>query len=323
MEINENLTKEIEEEETQRAIWMLQPDKAPGPDGFPICFNITYWGIIKKDLVKMIKWAQRNSKIKGFTNATHLSLLPKENQPSHFSRFRPISLCNSSYKILTKILASRLKPLLPSLISENEGSFLANRQIFYSILLVQEAIHSSQTRKEKGFILKLDLSNAFDRVRHSLLFFVLKKMGFVVPFIDLVKACISGPWISPLINGRPGTSFQSSRGLRQGCPLSPYLFILMVESFSKALDYNRCISLITGIKFGNGVKNINHSQFFDDTLLMGGASNIIVRRFKTLLDKYMSYSRGMVNYLKSYIYGWNTSAQTLHNITAHLGSLAS
>ena len=106
----------------------------------------------------MTKWAQRKSEIGGFTNATHLALLPKENQPSSFYRFQPISLCNSSYKILTKIIATRLKPILPSLISENQGGFLANRQISDSILLVQEAIHSSQNRKEKGFILKLDLA---------------------------------------------------------------------------------------------------------------------------------------------------------------------
>eukprot|EP00253_Pinus_taeda_P013871 PITA_13871 len=161
-DINENPTKEIEEDEIKRAIWTLQPDKAPGPHGFPVFFYKTYWGIIKKDLAKMIKWAQCKCKIRGFTNATHLALLPKENRTSSFSRFRPISLCNSSYKILTNILASRLKPLLPSLIYENQGGFLANRQSSDSILLVQEVIHSSQTRKEKGFILKLDLVNAFD-----------------------------------------------------------------------------------------------------------------------------------------------------------------
>eukprot|EP00253_Pinus_taeda_P032306 PITA_32306 len=318
-EINENLIKEIEEEEIRRATWTLHPDKSPGPNGFPICFLQAYWGIIKKYLVKMIKWTQHMGKIGGFTNATHLAFLPKENRPSSFSRFRPISLCNSSYKILTKILASHLKPLLPSLISENQGGFLANRQISDSILFVQEAIHFSQSRNAKGFILKLDLANAFDRVRHSFLLLVLKKMGFVAPFLDLVKACISGPWISPLINGRPGPSFQSSRGLRQGCPLSPYLFILMAESFNKALDSNRRVGLITGIKFGNGVKNINHSQFVDDTLLMGGAFNIIAHHFKALLDKYMSYSGGMVNHLKSCIYGWNTSTQVLHNIAGTFG----
>jgi len=144
-------------------------------------------------------------------------------------------------------------------------------------------------------------------------------MGFASPFLDLIKAFISGPWISPLVNGRPGPSFQSSRGLSQGCPLSTYLFILMAKSFSKALDHKRWVGLITGIKFGNGVKNINHSQFFDDTLLIGGASNIIARRFQDLLDKYMIYSEGMVNQLKSCIYGWNTPARVLHNIANSFG----
>jgi len=117
----------------------------------------------------------------------------------------------------------------------------------------------------------LDLANAFDRVRHSFLIVVLQKMGFSTPFLYLIKACITGPWISPLVNGRHGPPFQSSRGQRQGCPLSPYLFILMAESFSSALDHKRQAGLITGIKYEDGVKNINHSQFADDTLLIGGA----------------------------------------------------
>eukprot|EP00253_Pinus_taeda_P005038 PITA_05038 len=230
-EMNDNINKEIEEEEIKRAIWNLHPDKAPGPDGFPICFYRMFWNLIKKDLVKMIRWAQRKVKIGGYTNATFLALIPKENQPSSLSRFRPISLCNSSYKIMSKIQATRLKPLLPSLISENQGGFLPNRKITESILLFQEAIHSSLSRKEKGFVLKLDLENAFDRVRHSFLIVVLKKIGFEIPFIKIIVACISGPWISPLINDRPSEAFQSSQGRRQGCLLSPYLFILMAESF--------------------------------------------------------------------------------------------
>lgn len=267
----------------------------------------------------MVKWIQRKRRIGGYTNSTHLALIPKENRPANFSHFRPISLCNSSYKIFTKIRAVRLKPLLSMLISENQGAFMANRQISDSILLVQEAIHSSHSRNEKRFILKLDLANAFDMVRHSFLLAVLQKMGFATPFLDLIRACITGPWISSLVNGKPGPSFQSSRGLRQGCPLSSYLFILMAESFSCALDHKRRTGLITCIKYEDGVKNINHSQFADDTLLIGGASVIIARRFKALLDKYMRYSGGMINYLKSCIYGWHASAQTLHNISNVFG----
>ena len=163
-EMNSKLTQDIEEEEVQKAVWSLHPDKAPGPDGFPISFYREYWQLIKKYLLKMIRWPLQKGKLGGYTNSTHLALIPKENRPSTFSRFRPISLCNSAYKIITKILSTRLKPLLSSLISENQGGFLPNRHISDSILLVQEAIHSSISRKEKGFVLKLDLANSFDRV---------------------------------------------------------------------------------------------------------------------------------------------------------------
>eukprot|EP00253_Pinus_taeda_P016388 PITA_16388 len=318
-ETNSRLTQEVEEEEVQKAIWSLHPDKAPGPDGFPISFYREYWQMIKKDLLKMICWVLRKGKLGGYTNSTYLALIPKENRPSTFSRFRLISLCNSAYKIIAKILSSRLKPHLSSLISENQGGFLPNRHITDSTLLVQEAIHSSISRKEKGFVLKLDLANAFDRVRHTFLFAVLHKMGFDPSFINMIKACISNPWISPLINGRPCVAFQSSRGLRQGCPLSPYLFILMAESLSKALDFNRRTGLITGIKFEQGTKNINHSQFADDTLLMGGASITIARHFKKILDQFMEYSGGKINQVKSCIYGWNVANHTIHSIANIIG----
>jgi len=93
----------------------------------------------------------------------------------------------------------------------------------------------------------------------------------------------------------------------------------MAESFSQALNHNRRVGLIFGIKFGNGAKNINHSQFVDDTLLIGGASTTIARRFKSLLDKFMEYSRGLINQQKSCIYGWNASNQVIHNIANIFG----
>jgi hypothetical protein len=98
----------------------------------------------------------------GCTNSTFLDLIPKEINPSSFARFRPISLYNVSYKIISKIISNRMKPFLPQLISPNQGGFLHKRQIVDKIILVQEAIHSSREGREKGMIIKIDMTNFFD-----------------------------------------------------------------------------------------------------------------------------------------------------------------
>jgi hypothetical protein len=100
---------------------------------------------------------------------------------------------------------------------------MENRQIIDNIILVQEAIHMSQSNKERGMVIKLDMENSFDQVKHAFMFSVLRKFGFSKEFVDWIQACIGSPWIAPLINGRPSQFFQANRGLRQGCPLSPSL----------------------------------------------------------------------------------------------------
>ena len=114
----------------------MDPDKAPGPDGFTARFYISCWDIIKRDLYRMIKKAQNCTKLGGSTNSSFLALIPKEKGAKNFNRFRPISLCNTGYKIITKIMANRLKKLLPKLILENQGGFVRGRQILDNIILV-------------------------------------------------------------------------------------------------------------------------------------------------------------------------------------------
>eukprot|EP00253_Pinus_taeda_P029587 PITA_29587 len=116
-----------------------------------------------------------------------------------------------------------------------------------NFFLVQETIHSSLHRKEKGMVIKLDLANAFDRVRHSFLFDVLQKMGFNPNFIKWIRACISEPWIAPLVNGRAVDFFKASRGLRQGCPLSPLLFVLQASVLSFYLQQKQQDQDIAGL----------------------------------------------------------------------------
>ena len=155
-----------------------------GPDEFTTRFFTSCWPIIKINLLRMIRKSQSSSKLGGNTNSTFLALIPNEKGANNFSRFRPISLCNTGYKLITKIIANRIKNILPAIIPENQGGFKKGRKILDNIVLVQEAIHSSCQWKEKGMVIKLDLANAFDRVRHDFLFAVMEKFRFSKDFIN-------------------------------------------------------------------------------------------------------------------------------------------
>lgn len=169
-EDNLNRTQPISKPEIFVAIWSLGQDKALGPDGFSISFYQHFWELIKYDCKCMLHYTHQSLRIGGNNNSSFLALIPKEANPTYFSRFWPIYLCNYSYKILTKIMVNRLKIILPKIISPNQGGFMQERQIMDNIVLVQEVIHTSFKTKGKGMVIKLDMANAFDGVKHDFLF---------------------------------------------------------------------------------------------------------------------------------------------------------
>eukprot|EP00253_Pinus_taeda_P015907 PITA_15907 len=135
-EDNTELSKPIIEEEIIKTIWSMDSDKAPGPDGFTIHFYKVCWDIIKNDLQKMVRGFMSKAKVGGSTNSTYLALIPKDSNLETFARFRPISLCNASYKILEKLLATRMKPMLPRIISSTQGGFVKGRHILDNVIQV-------------------------------------------------------------------------------------------------------------------------------------------------------------------------------------------
>jgi hypothetical protein len=216
----------------------MESDKAPGLDGFTACFIKVCWKIIKHNLHRMIQNSQSCRRIGRSTNITFLALIPKEKGSTSFDRFRPIYLYNIGYKIITKIMANRIKTILPAVILENLGGFIKGRNISDNIILVQEAIHSSQSRKEKGMIMKLDLASAFDRVRHNFLYHVMQQLGFDHSFVKWTQACIGIPWITPLVNDQVAGFFKATRGLRKGFPLSLLLYAIQASMLSFQQDHS-------------------------------------------------------------------------------------
>ena len=194
--MNNALTSPPTPDKIKAIVFSFSPDKTPGSDGFSTDFYQKFWEMIRIDMCHMVGYSFKRFIMAGGINTSFLALIPKESNPSSFSRFCPISLCNVSYKFILKLLASRIKSLLPLLISANQGGFVLGRQIFDNVILLQEDNDSSWRRGDEGMIIKLDMTNVFDRVIHSFLLKVLKNIGFDETFIKWISLCISSPWIA-------------------------------------------------------------------------------------------------------------------------------
>ncbi|XP_058726534.1 uncharacterized protein LOC131597891 [Vicia villosa] len=203
---NNQLIQSLTREEIHATLFAMHPDKSPGPDGFNQAFFQNFWAVCGDDIFDAAtSWLER-----GFfpptKNDTNICLIPKGVNPTSMKDFRPISLCNMVYKIISKALANRLKVLLNKCVSEEQSAFMEGRSILNNAMIATEIIHTLK-RRTKGnkvhLALKIDISKAYDRV----------DWGFLRDVIEPIE---------------PG------RGLRQGDPLSPYLFILISEGANLA-----------------------------------------------------------------------------------------
>ncbi|XP_026399042.1 uncharacterized protein LOC113294884 [Papaver somniferum] len=260
--LESNFTKD----EVYSAIKDLGNDKAPGPDDYPILFFFNYWKFLKHDLMAVVHEFCTSGRIDTRHNSTFIALVPKRDSIETIKDCRPIFLLTSVYKIISKVLATRLSLVMDKLISPVQCAYIQGRQIIDGTLIANEMVDSRITPGVPGLICKIDLEKAFDRVSWFFLEKMLKKMGFGDQWCKCLRFCYSTASFSVLINGTSFGHFNSSIGVRKGDPLSPLLFNIAMEGFSRYLDRVAEMGQFNGFSnVHNGIV-INHLHYADDTI---------------------------------------------------------
>ncbi|WZZ00931.1 hypothetical protein YC2023_073259 [Brassica napus] len=191
-DMNDDLTKPITEEEVQAALFDMGPHRAPGPDGFSAVFYQKFWSECKADIMEEIDKFFNTGELDQQHNHTNLCLIPKIYPPTGMKEFRPIALCNVSYKIISKILVNRLKTHLPNIISEYQNAFIPGRLISDNIVVAHEIFHSLKARKRQSnsyMAVKTDITKAYDRLEWKFLQETMQHMGFGEKWISWIMAC--------------------------------------------------------------------------------------------------------------------------------------
>ncbi|CAM8905799.1 unnamed protein product [Rhodiola kirilowii] len=304
--------------EVQDAIFQMYPTKAPGPDGFSALFYQKSWPLLKEKVTQSVLDMLNSRKLEEGLNKTVITLVPKCRSPKKIEEYRPISLCNVSAKIVTKVLANRLKTILPRVISESQSAFIPGRLISDNILAAHELIHfiGTRGRQRVGYCsLKLDMTKAYDRIEWDFLEAMQTKMGFPDRWVEMVMACVKSVSYTIKINDQISEEFWPERGLRQGDPLSPYLFLLCTEWFAQKLRQGQEENMLRGIKICRGAPEVTHLLFADDSVIFLRANLGDVTNLKSILMKYEAVSGQRINVAKSEIcFSKNVSAELKEGI---------
>ncbi|XP_056688734.1 uncharacterized protein [Spinacia oleracea] len=298
----EMLEEEPTGEEIREALFQMHPNKAPGPDGMHALFFQKFWGVIGGDVIRFVKGWWRGEVDLKEVNRTCIVLIPKVNDPKRMTEFRPISLCNVLYKIISKTLANKLKTMLGTIISENQSAFVPKRLTTDNALVAFEIFHSMKRRgegKDGTIALKLDMSKAYDRVEWVFLERVMLKMGFQQSWIGRIMQCLNSVSFSFKYNGSISGALIPTRGLRQGDPISPYLFLICADAFSMLLKKAVTDNAIHEARVCRGAPRVSHLFFADDSILFAKANLHECSKVADIISTYERESGQKVNLSKT------------------------
>ncbi|XP_021724874.1 uncharacterized protein LOC110692183 [Chenopodium quinoa] len=301
------LCRTFREEDIKSALRSIDEDKAPGLDGFLSRFNKTSWNTVKSVICKVVLGFFEHGKLLKQVCTTTLTLIPKTGSASQISHFRPIACCNVVYKIISKMICSRLKEVLPAIIDECQGAFVAGRSIMDNILICQDMLKDyNNKRKSPRCTIKVDLRKAYDFVHWDFIRDMLVSLGFPDQFVHWIMVCVSSPTYSLLLNGGMHGFFRGKRGVRQGDPMSSLLFVIVMEYLARLL---KKVSKLRSFMFHYGCKglHLNHMIFADDLMLFAYGDRKSVDYLIRALTMFEKVSGLKANSEKTAIYFGNVN----------------
>ncbi|XP_071699108.1 uncharacterized protein [Rutidosis leptorrhynchoides] len=319
IESAELIESKFTETEVLEAVKECDCAKAPGPDGFKFKFFKVHWDLIKGDLMNALHWFWDKCEISKGCNASFITLVPKNNDPLGLNEYRPISLIGCYYKILAKILSIRIRKVLPAVIGYEQSAYLKGRFILDGSLIANEAIEYLKRKRKKSLIFKFDFEKAFDSLSWDFLLDMMSRMGFGSRWRRWILACLKSASISILVNGSPTNEFLIERGVRQGDPLSPFLFLIAAEGLNFLVKKVCGVGLFRGVEIGKDKVKLSHLQFADDTIFVGEWHNQNFCNLMKVLKCFENLSGLKVNFHKSVLYGLGVACGDVERLATRVG----
>ncbi|KAL2230755.1 UNVERIFIED_CONTAM: hypothetical protein Sindi_1669900 [Sesamum indicum] len=288
--------------DVKQAVFDIDEDKVPGPDEYSSGFFKVAWPIVGQEVTSAVLDFFSTGRLLKQINTTLLALIPKVHSPMTVSDFRPIACCNVIYKIIAKLIVQRLSVIMDKLTSPCQAAFVPGRSIGDNIMLAQEIFTGyNQSRLPPRCALKVDIRKAYDTMDWDFLRAVMEMFGFPITFVKWIQECVTTPSFSVGLNGKPHGFFRGARGLRQGDPLSPYLFVLVMEvlhlGFLQLIDQEEIFSYHWKCE----AARIFQLGFADDVILFCRANMNSLRIFKAGLDHFAEWSGLRLNVQKSHL----------------------